>query len=155
MIKKTIKLALIGFVIGMAFGNIIALVISYSGGGDSLVFPQAMLDISGSTAGALALQNLMSGLLGAVAFGTTILYDLDRPPLLLVSISHCAIILAAYFPIALTLGWIRPDARAVGMIACIMIAAYMVIWLVMYLRYRMEVREINELLDADLQTERA
>ena len=155
MIKKTIKLAIIGFVTGMAIGNIIAIAISYAAGGNELIFPQAMYDLTGSAAGALAVQTLMSGLLGAISFGSAILYELEGLPLTLVSILHCAICLAAYFPIALFLGWIRPTVHDIGMMTCIMIAVYMVIWLIMYVRYRIEVREINELLDADIQAEKA
>ena len=156
MIKRIIKLASIGFLTGMAVGNLIAILFSYFSGGEVLVFaPELLEKTGGSAAGALALQTLMSGLLGAVNFGTVILYDLERPPLTLVSITHCAICLGAYFPIAFYLCWLRPDPREVGMMACIMIAAYMVIWLGMYVRCRMEVREMNELLKADINTGKA
>ena len=156
MIKKALKLAAAGFVIGMAVGNIIAITVSFAQGGEVLVFaPQLLEKTGGSAAGALALQTIMSGLLGAINLGTVILYELERPPLTLVSVSHCAICLAAYFPIAFYLCWLSPDVHEVGMMACIMIAAYMVIWLGMYVRYRMEVREMNELLKTDMQAERA
>lgn len=155
MIKKTVKLALIGFVIGMAAGNIIAIAVSFAAGGDALVFTQKMYDLTGSAAGALAMQTLMSGLIGAINFGAVILYELEGPPLTLVSILHCAICLASYFPIAIFLGWISPTVHDIGMMACIMITVYMVIWLIMYVRYRIEVREINDLLEANMQTEKA
>ena len=156
MIKKILKLAVIGFVIGMAVGNIIAITVSFAQGGEVLVFaPQLLEKTGGSAAGALALQTFMSGLLGAVNFGSVILYDLEKPPLTLVSITHCAICLAAYFPIAFCLCWIHPDVRECGMMACIMIAAYMVVWLGMYVRCRMEVREMNELLESGMQAEKA
>ena len=155
MIKRILKLAAAGFIIGMAVGNLIAIAVPLAQGEEVLIFAPALLEkTGGSAAGALALQTFMSGLLGAINLGSVILYDLERPPLLLVSVTHCAICLAAYFPIAFYLCWLSPDMRKVGMMTCIMIAAYMMIWLIMYLRYRMEVREMNRLLDADMQAER-
>lgn len=156
MIKKTIKMAVIGFVLGMAIGNIIAIATThFGGGGDTLIFSPLLLEKTGSAAGALAVQTLMSGLLGAISFGSTVLYELDSPPLTLVSITHCAICLAAYFPIALFLGWISPTVRDIGTMSFIMIAVYMVIWLIMYARYKTEVREMNEMLGAEMQAEQA
>lgn len=155
IVKKIIKLAAIGFLVGMAVGNLIAIIFSYFSGGETLVFAPELVEKTGSAAGALALQTLMSGLLGAINFGSVILYDLERPPLTLVSIIHCTICLAAYFPIAFYLHWISPAAKGIGLMACIMIAAYMVIWLIMYVRCRIEVRKMNELLGADMQAEKA
>ena len=149
MIKKTIQLAVVGFVLGMAIGNIIAIACSYASGGEVLAFSESLLEKTGSAAGALALQTLLSGVIGAVAFGGIMLYEIDRLPMLLVSVLHCAMILAVYFPVAIFLGWIRPTAHDIGMMACIMTAAYMAVWLFMYVRYRIEVREINELLQAE------
>ena len=155
MIKKTIKLALIGFVIGMAVGNIIAIAVSYASGGDVLVFSPLLLEKAGSAAGALALQTFLSGVIGLFAFGGVILYEIDTLPLPLVSVSHCALILAVYFPVALYLDWIRPTLHDTVMMTCIMVAAYMIIWLIMYIRYQAEVREMNELLGANMHTEKA
>lgn len=155
IVKRIIKLAAIGFLVGMAIGNIIAIIFSYFSGGGVLVFPPELIAKAGSAAGALALQTFMSGLLGAIDFGTVILYDMEKVPLTFASVIHCAICLAAYFPIALYLHWISPTAKDIGTMAFIMIAAYIVIWLIMYSRCRSEVREMNELLQTDVQTEKA
>lgn len=150
MLKRTIRLAFTGFILGMAIGNIIAIVSSYAAGGEVLAFSPKLLEKTGSAAAALLLQTLLSGLMGAVSFGGVILYEIDSIPLPAVSIIHCAMILAVYYPIAFSLYWLEPTARDAGMMGCIMIAAYAVIWLIMYFRYRMEVREMNELLETKI-----
>ena len=93
--------------------------------------------------------------MGAVSFGGVILYEIDSLPLPAVSIIHCAMILAVYFPIAFSLYWLEPTVRDAGMMGCIMIAVYAVIWLIMYIRYRIEVREMNELLEVKIPAEKA
>ena len=155
MLKRTLQLAFTGFILGMAIGNIIAIVSSYAAGGEVLAFSPELLEKTGSAASALLLQTLLSGLMGAVSFGGVILYEIDSLPLPAVSIIHCAMILAVYFPIAFSLYWLEPTLRDAGMMGCIMIAAYAVIWLIMHVRYRMEVREMNELLEVELPAEKA
>ena len=150
MLKKTAQLAFTGFVLGMAIGNIIAIVSSYAAGGQVLAFSPELLEKTGSAALALLLQTLLSGLMGAVSFGGVILYEIDSLPLPAVSIIHCAMILAVYFPIAFSLYWLEPTPRDIGMMGLIMISAYAVIWLIMYAHYRMEVREMNDLLEAEI-----
>lgn len=150
MLKRTLQLAFTGFILGMAIGNIIAIVSSYAAGGEVLAFSPELLEKTGSAASALLLQTFLSGLMGAVSFGGVILYEIDRLPLPAVSIIHCAMILAVYFPIAFSLYWLEPTPRDIGTMGLIMISAYAVIWLIMYAHYRMEVREMNDLLEAEI-----
>ena len=155
MLKRTLRLAFTGFILGMAIGNIIAIVTSYAAGGEVLAFSPELLEKTGSAAAALLLQTLLSGLMGAVSFGGVILYEIDSLPLPAVSIIHCAMILAVYYPIAFSLYWLEPTVRDAGMMGCIMIAVYAVIWLIMYIRYRMEVRGMNERLEIEIPAEKA
>ena len=155
MLKKTTQLAFTGFILGMAIGNIIAIVSSYAAGGQVLAFSPELLEKTGSAALALLLQTLLSGLMGAVSFGGVILYEIDSLPLPAVSIIHCAMILAVYFPIAFSLYWLEPTLRDTGTMGLIMISAYAVIWLIMYAHYRTEVREMNDLLEAEIPAGKA
>ena len=155
MLKRTLRLAFTGFILGMAIGNIIAIVSSYAAGGEVLAFSPELLEKTGSAAAALLLQTLLSGLMGAVSFGGVILYEIDSLPLPAVSIIHCAMILAVYYPIAFSLYWLKPTVRDTGTMGSIMIAAYAVIWLIMYVCYRMEVREMNDLLEVEIPAEKA
>lgn len=147
MKMKLLKLAAFGFVLGMAVGNLIAIISTTLISGETIVFSDALLAKAGSPAAALTLQTLFSGVLGAIAMGGVILYDVESLGLLATAALHYAIIMAAYFPIAINLGWIDVTFTYIAVMTLIMAAAYAVIWLIMYARYRAEVRELNQLLE--------
>ena len=139
MRRKLLKMAGIGFALGMIMGNGIAWL------ADGTVVNPVLVNALGSRAGSVLIQTLLSGLLGAVAMGGTLLYDLERWPLLAVSVCHYGMIEAAYAAAALLLGWVRSGTELLIMMA-VQLAVYLVIWLIMFLRYKAEVRRMNELL---------
>ena len=152
MVKTLVKLAAAGFIIGMAVGNLIAIIASTLISGETLVFSDTLLAKAGSPAAALTIQTLFSGLLGAIAMGGVIFYHIDRLPMLWTCIIHYAVIMLAYIPIALNLGWIAPSPLAIGQMAFIQAVAYGIIWVIMYVRYKAETRELNELLQTQAET---
>lgn len=152
MIKTLIKLAAAGFIIGMAVGNLIAIISSTLISGETLVFSDILLAKAGSPAAALTLQTFFSGLLGAIAMGGVIFYHIDRLPMLWTCILHYAVIMLAYIPIAINLGWIAPSPFAIVSMALIQAVAYGIIWVIMYVKYKAETRELNELLQAQAET---
>ena len=140
MVIKTLKRAGIGFIIGMAVGNIIALLT----GNPHMVVSSLLLERVGSQQTALLLQTLFSGILGAVSFAGVSLYEIDDWPLLRIAFVHYAIIELAYIPIALSLGWVV-SAAEVLIVSGINAIVYLIIFFIMFIRYRAEVRELNEL----------
>jgi hypothetical protein len=146
MIKKTALLAIAGFVTGMAIGNIIAIISTYLEGGEALVYSPQLLAWAGNPALAMAIQTLFSGILGAVAMGGVILYDVDRLPMLCTCVLHYGLIILTYIPIALSLNWIEPSLTEVVQRILAQAVGYAIIWLIMDLRCRTEVREMNALL---------
>jgi hypothetical protein len=104
MIKKTALLAIAGFVTGMAIGNIIAIISTYLEGGEALVYSPQLLAWAGNPALAMAIQTLFSGILGAVAMGGVILYDVDRLPMLWTCVLHYGLIILTYIPMHMH-GW--------------------------------------------------
>ncbi len=140
MRKRILKLVAIGFFGGMVMGNLIA----YLTGGSFV--NQKLLSLYGSEAGSVILQTLLSGLLGAIAMGGTEVYELERWPLALSSLTHYGMIVVTYTAIALSLGWVGGAAELLITIF-IQTAAYAAIWMVIFLRYKRKVRELNELLE--------
>ena len=140
MRKRILKLVAIGFLGGMVMGNLIA----YLTGGSFV--NQKLLSLYGSEAGSVILQTLLSGLLGAIAMGGTEVYELERWPLALSSLTHYGMIVVTYTAIALSLGWVGGAAELLITIF-IQTAAYAAIWMVIFLRYKRKVRELNELLE--------
>lgn len=147
MFKQVLKLALTGFTIGMAIGNIIAIITSFMTQGEALIFAPSLQEKLGSAAMALTLQTLLSGLLGAAGFSGVALYKSENMGLLSATSLHFVICMAAYFPIALFLEWIQPVFSDIIIWFFIEAAAFFIIWLIMYIKYQIEVRQLNELLN--------
>ena len=92
----------------------------------------------------LLLPFLFSGLYGALCMGGTVVYELEDWPLLRVSLTHYLICIVPYLPISLLLGWNSGIAELL-IVMGVMTVVYFIIWLIMFLRYRAEVRELNDI----------
>ena len=139
MLGKTLKRAGLGFLAGIAVGNVITALLA----GPDLVAP-ALAEGMGSVSAAFLLQTLLSGLLGAVSFAGTGLYAIERWSLALTALVHYLIIEAVYLPIGFLLGWFDGLGEALIWVG-ICAVAYGVIFLILWAVYRAQVRELNEL----------
>lgn len=148
MLTKTIRRAATGFVIGMAVGNLIAALTGHPN-----VVSAELLAKAGNLSAALVLQTLLSGVIGAAGMGGTVLYELDRWPLLAVDLAHFALVLAAFLPVGRFLGWF-PTRESMLLMAAIMFAAHFTIFLTMCAVYRAQVRKLNQMLSQYLEKEK-
>ena len=146
MIKNTLKLAVYGFFIGMAIGNTIIILSSLAGDDGALEFTGNLLKIGGSTAGALAIENLFSGIHGAICMAGVELYDLDNWSMTRVVITHYLIIMASFLPIGGLLGWYTVEPLSIAVISALMALGYFIVWVIMYLKYSAEVGTLNEMM---------
>ena len=137
--KKFLKLAGIGFLAGIVICDIIMALTMR----DLPATPEIIEELGGLRSARL-LQMLLTGLYGALCFGTTMLYDADRMPLALASAIHCAICIVPFIFMSRFLGWTNGPVETLIQTAC-QLVAYMIIWLIMYLSYRKEIRELNEM----------
>lgn len=142
MKKKLLLRAGIGFLSGIALGILIAVL--STAGGTVRLYSDLLRERTGSAAAAVLLNFLFSGLYGAICMGGTVVYDLDEWPLLRASLVHYLLCLLPYLPISLLLGWHTGIVELLIVIG-IMTVVYFIIWLIMFLRYRAEVRELNEI----------
>ena len=142
MRKSILIRAGIGFLAGMVIGLLISWAVS---GGGALAGPKSVA-LFGSVPAAVVMMLLLSGVLGAVSMGGTAVYEIERWPVALSSVTHFLMIALSYTPIALLLGWVQGLPELLAMLG-IMLAVYLVIFLVMFMRYRAEVRKLNELLE--------
>ena len=141
MLRKILKRAGLGFLLGIAVGNLMTGLLS----GPGLV-PQQLLARIGSPQAAFLLQTLLTGVLGAVSFAGTILYEIEGWPLLRTAVVHYLIIELVYLPIGFLLGWFARAEEALVWLA-ICAAAYLMIFLILSLIYRRQVKELNKLND--------
>ena len=145
MLKKTLKAAGIGFLLGIVIGNLIAFLTGNSDTGGITFAPQKLLDMSGGNAViAMLLQSLFSGLYGAVCFAGMSFYEIERMPLAVATALHCALIVLLFIPIALLLGWISQIETQL-IISGIQLVCFFIIWLIMYAGFKKQVKELNEL----------
>ena len=145
MLKKILKMAGIGFLLGIVIGNLIAFLTGNSDTGGVTFAPQKLLDMAGGKAiVAMLLQSLFSGLYGAVCFAGMSFYEIERMPLAAATALHCALIVLLFIPISLFLGWVS-KIETLLMISGIQLVCFFIIWLIMYAGFKKQVKELNEL----------
>ena len=145
MLKKVLKYACIGFLIGVVAGNVIALMTGGSTDGSFIHVSDQLRDmVGGSLTAAVILQCLLSGVYGALCFAGSVFYDIERWPLALATGAHCALIVLIYIPLGFFLGWLSgwPDMLIVA--GC-QIVTFFIIWLIMWAIYKKQVKELNEM----------
>ena len=153
MLKKTLKSALIGFLLGIVIGNVIAILTGNSDTGGVTFASSKLLDIAGGNGVvAMLLQSFFSGLYGAACFAGMSFYEVERLPLAVATALHCALIVLLFIPISYLLGWVGGIVETL-IIAAIQAAAFFVIWLILYSVYKKQVRELNDLQD-DFKSEK-
>ena len=130
---------ILGFLLGAAIGNLIAW---FFGSYVSSVLVARM----GSVPAAILVQSLVSGLYGSFALAGTLFYDIEQWSLTRSSVMHFLVIAVLYVPAAMFLEW-ADSATEILIVEGILLVAYFIIWLVIYLRYKKEVRSLNEMLN--------
>ena len=133
------KRMILGFLLGAAIGNLIAW---FFGSYVSSVLVARM----GSVPAAILVQSLVSGLYGSFALAGTLFYDIEQWSLTRSSVMHFLVIAVLYVPAAMFLGW-ADSATEILIVEGILLVAYFIIWLVIYLRYKKEVRSLNKMLN--------
>lgn len=145
--KRILKLAALGFLLGIFVCSIMTLI-----GSSPLPASQELVDKIGSLKAAMALQLALSGLYGALCMGSVVLYDEDRLPLSLASVIHCVICIGPFIPLALVLRWCVSICDVLTMSA-FQFVAYLIVWLIMFIIYRKQTKELNEINDNQKLTE--
>lgn len=151
MLKTALKRAGVGFLAGMVAGALMVVIEGYAYSNGSLVLPDRLVAWTGSEAGALLAQMLASGAFGAIPMAGTVLYDIDSWSMLKQALVHFLSYTVAFILIGCSIGWISPSLADVGAVALAFAICHLAIWLIMYARYKSQVRELNELL---LETQR-
>ncbi len=127
--KKGLILGLVGFIIGVFVG-------------------WAFLYLMGSdrqwTVLSVALQFILSGVLGAVAMGFAVVYEVDSWSVTRCTVTHALITIGSYLTIGLTLGWFHFDSIGTYIMIACYIVGYFMIWLIMYLVSKKQTRELDE-----------
>ena len=148
MKKKVFKLALIGFFLGMLIGNLISYLSCDKSAQPLVIVSPVLVERTGSVRAAMIVNTLLSGLLGAAAWAGVIFHDPEVFDwgLTKAAVYHFLLIMAFNIPIALYCGWCPPDPVSILIWTGIMAVSYFIVWLIMFLIYRKETAELNELM---------
>ena len=145
MKKSLILHVVIGFFAGMAVGVLIPTFSVLFGDRDFSGFmTYAPLAKAVGRAGAIALQLVVSGILGAVSFGGMLLYEIERWSLALATFVHFLSIMAVFTAASFGLGWFSDSLASYFIAVSCEAVAFAIIWLIMYLRWKKTVKEMNE-----------
>ena len=153
MVTTTLKRAGLGFLLGMVVGVFIVIGMSFGAGG-SIVVPQKLLALTGSEAGALLAHALISGLYGAIPWAGITFYEMDSWGLLKQAVVHYASYTMAFMVLGYAAGWVETPAD-MAFVAGVFAVSHAIIWTIMYMRYKTETKELNELLREAKQTNQA
>ena len=155
MLKKILKKADLGFSLGILVGDGIAMLTGSLGAGELVLVSDKLLTFTqGDVIFAFLIQSLLSGLYGALVFGTMVFYDIESWPLSVATAAHCLVTVGSFVPLSLFLGW--SSGEPVGfliMVGCQLIG-FFIIWVIMYAIYKKQVKELNELQDKMLRAQK-
>ena len=143
-IKDLIRLAVVGFVLGIIIGDIMVVAFTASEG-ISLAAPELIEEFG--YVPAVILQTLLSGVLGCICFGATIVYYKDEYSILEATCIHMVIAFFTLIPISNFLWWTGRVMEGNIVILAMGICAYVMIWFSVYMSYRIQIQKINEALE--------
>ena len=126
MWKKAVLLAALGYVLGVLVGVVFFL-----------------SDPSGGLAAAIPYL-ILSGIPGAAAMGSSVIYDIEQWSIARATVTHFLITFGCYYLLSLSLGWFRFGDRIFWIVTAAMVIIYIIIWLIMYLSYRRQIRKMND-----------
>ena len=126
MWKKAVLLGALGYAAGIVIGVIIFLCNA------SRNFAEALPYI------------LLSGIPGAVAMGSAVIYEIEKWSIARATATHFLITFAGLYLVGFALEWFRFGEPVFWIFTGTMIAAYFLVWLVQYLAWKRQVRKMNE-----------
>lgn len=147
MKKKIFTRLLIGFLAGAAGGHLISFMMSIFGGGPLYVISDELEAKTGLLLG-IVLQTVLAGLYGAICVGGTLLYDIDSWSLLRATVVHYLSIMISFTAVSLILCWLSFDIIVFLIIWGTFTAVFAIIWLIMYIKWKIDVRKMNRELES-------
>ncbi|MEI6101053.1 MAG: DUF3021 domain-containing protein [Eubacteriales bacterium] len=145
MKKKIIIRALLGFPLGVFIGYGITIWISaILGDGTFHPVVPALIKECGSEMGAVVLQFVLSGVMGASFAAASCVFECESWSILKQSLIHCAILSATLFPIAYFTYWMPRSAVGIISYFAIFFGLYIVIWIIQYFAWKKKIVAMNK-----------
>ncbi len=144
MLKKIISRGLFGFPMGLAIGYTFTIITSliWADGYYTPCMPK-LVELVGSEIGAVIVQALLCGLLGAGCAGASVIWDVETWGLAKQTGIYFLLISVLMMPIAYITCWMEHSLTGfvnyLGMFAC----NYAIIWLIQYAFIRHNIKKLN------------
>lgn len=82
-------------------------------------------------------------LMAFLAAGVSVVYDVERLPLLPATLIHAVAIYVDYLLVYLLNAWISRDGKGIGIFTGIFFGGYVLVWLSVYLSIRVRTERLN------------
>ncbi len=132
LIKKGLILGLVGFAVGVLVGLVFLFLNSDNGWGPMMI----------------SLHIILSGVLGAVAMGFSVIYEAESWSVTRCTVTHFLITFGTMFTIGFSLGWFPLNDIGTYIMTACMLVAYFMIWIIMYTTSKKQAKELDEELKA-------
>ncbi len=130
--KKMLRLALIGFFLGVLVGSAILFAEVYFWGAD-------MPDQS-----YLIRHLILSGVVGLVPNAATVMYEIEEWSIARATVTHFVVSFFTLYAVAFVQEWFTPWSIGFWVMTIVCILIYFIIWLTQYLIFKREIRKMNE-----------
>ena len=140
-----LRLGIIGFIMGVLVEFMITAMINLGLGDFSLI--AGNLSKRYGDIAAIILQIMLPGLMGAVNFATTFVYNSDRFNIVTATVTHGAIVLVTVLSVGGFMEWFELNPVSIAVFVTLMMVIYFMIWFLMYSKSKAQVEEINEALE--------
>lgn len=144
MKKKIVTRALVGLPAGIAVGFAITVLISLCIG-DGSYYPAApaLIAAAGSEIRAVAVQGILSGVMGAAFAAASLIWEIDSWSLARQSAVYFALIAAVMLPIAYLANWMEHSLAGILSYIGIFTAIFLLVWAVQYCVWKSRIRKMN------------
>lgn len=146
MKQRVLFRTLNGVVAGIALSHVIALFFSL-GSGDYLPCTPALIAACGGTLRAVALQTVLSAVLGAVFGAASVIWNLEHWSIARQTAAYFAVTAAAMLPVAYACCWTERSLPGVLCYGGVYLGIFALIWLCQFLAVWRNVRHLNNKLE--------
>ena len=147
MLKKFVKRAILGFMIGIFIGQTILIIESLMvGDGNFYAVSTYLVEHTKTRIAAVIVQYLITGIIGMTFASTTIIFELDKWSLLAQTALHFIITSIVMFFSGFFCGWFPHTTVSTIIWFGVFIVTYIIIWISFMLYYRKKTKEINKAL---------
>lgn len=144
-LQKVLLRGLLGFMVGVFISVSILLLIScIIGDGIFCVARPELIEETGGTLNAFALQYVLGGILGTACGAGSVVFEVERWSLTKKTILHLLIMSLSMFPIAYICRWMSRSVWGVISYFGIFLLLYAVIWVVQYHSIKKNIARINQ-----------